>query len=298
MRYRVSHRTGYSYETPVARSFHALHLRPGPAPRQRLINHAILVEPAPASHDEIVDAFGNPTSILSIEEEHHELIVHARSTVEVVEAEPPDLEATTPWERVAESVCTDTGEIDVDVLQFVCPSRHAPVLEVLRGFAARSFPAGRPVLAGAMDLTTRIYREFQFDAAATDVSTPVTRVLELKRGVCQDFAHLTLATLKTLRVPARYVSGYLLTRPPPGMPKLRGVDASHAWVSVWAPETGWVDFDPTNGLIPREEHISVAFGRDYDDISPISGVLLGGSRQKMSVSVDVEPIAEDARKGA
>ena len=158
-------------------------------------------------------------------------------------------------------------------------------------FAKDSFPARRPILAGVMDLTARIFHEFKFDPTATDVSTPIERVLELKRGVCQDFAHLAIAALRSLGLPARYVSGYLLTRPPPGQMKLAGTDASHAWLSVWAPQTGWIDFDPTNGIIPSGEHITVAYGRDYEDISPVSGVLLGGGEQTMTVAVDVESIA-------
>jgi transglutaminase-like putative cysteine protease len=142
-----------------------------------------------------------------------------------------------------------------------------------------------------MHLTRRIFEDFAFDATATDVSTPVARVLEMKRGVCQDFAHLAIAAHRALGIPARYVSGYLMTRPPPGQVKLKGADASHAWLSVWSPEQGWVDFDPTNGIIPGGEHITLAYGRDYEDISPISGVLLGGGDQTMSVAVDVEPVA-------
>ena len=142
-----------------------------------------------------------------------------------------------------------------------------------------------------MTLTRHMFEEFSFDPAATDISTPVQKVLETKRGVCQDFAHLAIAALRSLRLPARYVSGYLLTRPPPGEVKLKGADASHAWISVWAPGSGWVDFDPTNGIIPSGEHITIGWGRDYEDICPIGGVLLGGGDQTMSVSVDVEPTA-------
>jgi len=146
------------------------------------------------------------------------------------------------------------------------------------------------VLEAAIDLTRRIYADFKFDPAATDISTPVSEVFRQRRGVCQDFAHLALATLRAMRVPARYVSGYILTRPPPGQPKLRGADASHAWVSVWSPETGWVDLDPTNGVVVADEHIAIAWGRDYDDISPISGVLLGGGTHTVAVGVDVVPL--------
>lgn len=292
MRYEITHRTTYSYRLPVARSFHVLHLTPRAMPTQSVLHHGLIIEPAPVLNQEITDFFGNAAVLLRIEDEHAELTVNSKGTVDVLEGVPPDLEATCGWEQVEARARTAGGELEIDVLQYVCPSRQTPLSAALRTFALSSFPQGRPVLEGAMDLTRHIYETFKFDPAATDVSTPVARVLEMRRGVCQDFAHLSIAALRSLRIPARYVSGYLLTKPPPGQPKLRGVDASHAWFSVWAPETGWVDFDPTNGIIPCGEHITVAIGRDYDDVSPISGVLLGGGDQTMTVSVDVEPIAQ------
>jgi transglutaminase-like putative cysteine protease len=197
------------------------------------------------------------------------------------------LAATPAWERATSGAKTTDGTLDLGVLQFACESRHTrPVPEILT-YARQSFPAGTPVLAGVWSLTERIHRDFTFDPTATDISTPVARVFAERRGVCQDFAHLALTCLRALGLPARYVSGYLLTQPPPGREKLQGADASHAWISVWAPEAGWVDFDPTNGLIPAEEHITIGYGRDYDDVSPVSGVLLGGDHQAMSVAVDV-----------
>jgi transglutaminase-like putative cysteine protease len=288
MRYRFSHRTSYRYETPVSRSFHVQHLKPAPFPHQAVLNHGVLIDPAPARHDEIVDAFGNYAGLISIEDEHREFTVHSSGTIDVLSPLPPDLVASSPWEAVTGRARDNRGLL-LDVLQFVCPSRHTPISDDIRNFAAASFPTNRPALAGVLDLTLRIYREFAFDPRATDISTPVERVLAMRRGVCQDFAHLMLSALRSLRIPARYMSGYLLTHPAPGKPKLKGVDASHAWVSVWVPETGWVDFDPTNGLIPRGEHITIATGRDYDDVSPISGVLLGGEGQTMAVAVDIEP---------
>ena len=187
-------------------------------------------------------------------------------------------------------------ERDVDVLLFRCASRlTVPTLEIA-DYAARSFAPSRPVLDAAMDLVARIYSDFKFDPHATDVSTPVTQVFSERRGVCQDFAHLALACFRALRIPARYVSGYLHTHPPVGRPKLQGADASHAWVSVWSPEYGWVDFDPTNGILVRDEHVTVAIGRDYDDVSPISGVLRGGGEHSVTVGVDVN-IAAAATAG-
>jgi transglutaminase-like putative cysteine protease len=305
MKFEITHSTTYSYLQPVAQSHHLLHLQPRQTPNQTLIHHSLLIDPAPIRRSEITDYFGNAAVLLRIEDSHLSFGVHARSTVDVTAATVPNLEATTPWERVASlgrepgalvsnSAFPGTADLaqgfDPFVLQFSCPSRQTPVSREIADFASVSFPKGRPILAGAMDLTTRIFREFTFDPTATDVSTPIARVLTLKRGVCQDFAHLALAALRALGIPARYVSGYLLTRPPVGQVKLKGTDASHAWLSVWAPETGWVDFDPTNGIIASAEHITVAYGRDYDDISPISGVLLGGGNQTIAVSVDVEAV--------
>ena len=291
MKFEVSHRTGYRYRAPVAQSHHVIHLKPRETPQQTIIHHSLLIEPAPVSSAETIDVFGNATVLLRIEDEHTEFIVHARSTVGVKVSPPPVLALSPPWEAVAGLAQHHDGSIDIGVRQFVGRSRHVPTTSDIVRFAQGSFVPGRPVLEGAMHLTRRIFTDFTFDSRATDVSTPVARVLETRRGVCQDFAHLAIAVVRSLRIPARYVSGYLMTRPPPGQVKLKGADASHAWLSIWSPDAGWVDFDPTNGIMPKGEHITLAYGRDYEDISPVSGVLLGGGDQTMTVSVDVEPVA-------
>ena len=290
MRFEVSHRTTYSYRLPVAQSYHLVHLKPRAFERQAVVHHSLLIDPAPVIRTGIIDYFGNAATLLRIEDEHSELVVHSRSTIDVAAPAAIDPAATTAWEDVTSRAHLPDGGNDAGVLQFACASRLTPASREVRAFARESFPAHRPVLAGAMHMTRRMFETFKFDPTATDVSTPIMRVLEIRRGVCQDFAHLAIAAHRTLGVPARYVSGYLLTRPPAGQVKLKGADASHAWLSVWAPETGWVDFDPTNGIMPNMEHITVAYGRDYEDISPISGVLLGGGDQRMSVAVDVEPL--------
>lgn len=286
MIFDVSHRSTYAYGKPVLQSEHLVHMTPRPGPRQSVHRHSLLIEPAPSSNITLIDYFGNPTSILAIEDEHDELIIHARSTVEVVATELPMGALSTAWEQVA-ARAKRNGGLDIGVLQFTSTSRHTRVVPEAIDYARPSLAPGRPILEAAMDLTRRIYTDFKFDSTATDISTPVSHVLQERRGVCQDFAHLALTCLRAFGLPARYVSGYLLTYPPPGMERLQGADASHAWISVWAPEAGWVDFDPTNGIIPTNEHITLSWGRDYDDVSPISGVLLGGSRQKMTVAVDV-----------
>jgi len=288
MKYDISHRTTYNYANPVARSHHILHLCPRESERQRVIKHSLLVEPAPLGRSEITDYFGNTAELLRIDEEHHEFVVHARSTVDVTAPGVVALELSSPWDADGRDGATFSGLTDPDVAQFKCHSRQTPITRDVVDFARDLFPAGRPVLEGTMELTRRIFETFAFDPVATDISTPIAHVLANKRGVCQDFAHLSIAVLRSYGVPTRYVSGYLLTMPPPGQLKLKGADASHAWISVWSREFGWVDFDPTNGIIPSRDHITLAIGRDYDDVSPISGVLLGGGKQTMAVAVDVE----------
>jgi transglutaminase-like putative cysteine protease len=247
----------------------------------------MIVVPTPAKRYDGEDAFGNPFSILDIEEPHTELIVEARSTIETMDPPLADFSRTTAWDALDAALSGQRTLSDIDVIQFRVPSRFAaPTLE-MRDYARQSFVPGRPVLVAAQDLTRRIFTDFKFDSSATDVSTPITEVFRNRRGVCQDFAHLSLAMLRSLRVPARYVSGYIQTIPPPGRPRLSGADASHAWISVWSPETGWYDFDPTNGLVAGAGHIPFSHGRDFGDVCPISGVILGGARHTLSVAVDV-----------
>lgn len=287
MIFDVSHRTTYAYGDPVLQSEHLVHMTPRSGPRQTVQRHSLLIEPAPSGNVALADYFGNSSVILSIDDEHTELVIHARTTVEVHPPDPPMPGLSTPWEQVAAKARRENGELDISVLQFVSASRHTKIVREAVDYARPSFLPRRPILDAALDLTQRIYNDFTFDGTATDISTPVSHVLQERRGVCQDFAHLAITCLRGLGLPARYISGYLLTYPPPGVEKLQGADASHAWISVWAPEAGWVDFDPTNGIMPANEHITVAYGRDYDDVSPVSGVLLGGSRQEMAVAVDV-----------
>ncbi|MDZ4790559.1 MAG: transglutaminase family protein [Hyphomicrobiales bacterium] len=290
MIFELSHKTVYRYTAPVAQSHHLIHLAPRPADRQTVSRHTIIVEPAPAARTDFVDAFGNPATILTIEQDHSELLIHSRGQIEVTARPKPDLTATVSWSQLAAELGPGPGPHDLDLLQYACSSRYARPARDAYDYARESFPQGRPVLEGAMDLTSRIYTDFKYDPKATDVATSVSELLRIRRGVCQDFAHLAISGLRSLGLPARYVSGYLLTHPPAGQPRLQGADASHAWISVWAPETGWVDFDPTNNLIPSDEHITIAYGRDYHDVSPIAGVLLGGGEHKMDVAVDVVPV--------
>jgi transglutaminase-like putative cysteine protease len=290
MIYDVSHKTVYRYTTPVVQSQHVVHMSPRMVERQKVKSHTLLVDPAPTLRTERDDYYGNRVVLFDIEQEHEELTVHAKSTIVVVAREPVDLPGSVAWETLAEAPARGSCALALDVVRYACASRHTRPTREIAEYARKSFSPNRAVLLGVWDLVTRIYHDFVFDPTATDISTPVMEVLRKRRGVCQDFSHLALACLRSLRLPARYVSGYILTSPPPGQPRLAGADASHAWISVWAPEAGWVDFDPTNGLMPREEHITIAYGRDYDDVSPISGILLGGSEHSVTVGVDVLPV--------
>jgi transglutaminase-like putative cysteine protease len=291
MIYEVSHRTVYRYSTPVAQSQHVVHMSPRAVEHQRVKGHTLLIAPAPTIRTEREDYLGNRVVLFDIEQEHKELIVHARSTIGVTAPRKVDLGASTPWDTLSRSIADPKSGNDLEVARYACASKHTRSTPEIAAYARQSFPAGRPVLQGAWDLVERIYDEFTFDSTATDLSTPVTEVLQERRGVCQDFSHLALACLRAVHLSARYVSGYILTSPPPGVARLAGADASHAWISVWSPEFGWVDFDPTNGIMPRDGHITIAYGRDYDDISPISGILLGGSEHSVHVGVDVVPVA-------
>lgn len=285
-RYQVSHRTFYSYSAPVIQSNHLLHLEPRPLAYQSMVRHSLIVKPSPAWREVRTDYFGNPITLISLEDEHKELLVHSRSEVEVVDVGQPDFMSSSSWETIAAS----SQMMTADVVEFVCPSRFAAGSKQLYDFALPSFEPRLPVLEGVRRLMERIFTEFNFDNSTTDVATPVAQVLEQKSGVCQDFAHLQIAALRALGLPARYVSGYILTHPREGEKKLEGTDASHAWVQAWSPESGWVDFDPTNNLVNSTEHITTGYGRDFGDVSPISGVLLGGGHHSVGVAVDVKVI--------
>ena len=205
------------------------------------------------------------------------------------------VESPSNWKDYADGNQTKT--MTLQALEFTFASPYVPLASELRAYAAPSFPPGRPVLEGARELTTRIFRDFKYQPGATTLATGVLRAFQMRRGVCQDFAHIQIGCLRSLGLPARYVSGYLLTTPPPGKPRQIGCDASHAWLSLYAPDLGWVDFDPTNNVIPSMQHITVAWGRDYDDICPIRGVFVGGGNHTMTVAVDVQPLGENGQAG-
>jgi transglutaminase-like putative cysteine protease len=291
MRYEVGHRTTYNYGQPVSISHHVLHLMPRACDRQDLLEATVAIQPHPNVRNDARDYFGNPVSFITIQEQHAQLVIDSSFSVDVRAPTDHSPSQTMPWDRVFHHLEQDISAEGLATLQYAFDSPYARASADLAAYARESFPAGRPVLEAVLDLTRRIHRDFRYESGTTSVSTPVEDVFRLRRGVCQDFAHLELSCLRALALPARYVSGYLLTRPPPGKEKLVGSDASHAWVSVWCQEAGWVDLDPTNETIARDEHITLAWGRDYGDISPVNGVIFGGGEHSIEVAVDVIPAA-------
>ena len=290
MLYDIRHKTTFSYEEVVSVSHHLLHLSPRRHPLQTCVEADTLVVPMPAVESVSEDYFGNPVQHLTVQKPHRELIVDAHSRVEVRDAAQfIEIDCSADWETVRDQL----ADVDVlDAYEYVFASPYVAANDDIHDYALQSFLPGRPILAAAKDLTGRIFREFRYRGGVSDVSTPVSEVFEMKQGVCQDFAHLEIACLRSLGLAARYVSGYLLTRPPAGKEKLVGSDASHAWVSVFAGELGWIDFDPTNNVIPGVEHITFAWGRDYGDVSPINGFMVGGGAHQVTVAVDVRPVEE------
>lgn len=287
MRYTISHTTAYDYTDEVSVSHHLARLRPRTMTSQRCLGYEQAIDPTPAARSEHDDYFGNNVAFFAIHTPHERLTVHARSEVDVSPADLPSPGETPPWEIVRDEL---GGVTNVDALaayEFVFASPLIKTSPAFAGYASESFPAHRPLLEGVVDLTRRIHEDFTFDTKATTVATPLNEVFESRRGVCQDFAQLQIACLRSLRLPARYVSGYLETQPPSGQPRLAGTDASHAWLSVYSPATGWIDVDPTNNLVPANRHITLAWGRDFSDVSPIRGVILGGGDHVVTVAVDV-----------
>ena len=282
----VLHHTAYRYASPVSQSWQLAHLRPRETPRQRVLSHRLEVRPRPDWHDERTDAFGNRVAVFAIHAAHGELDVVAESRVELA---PPPREpcADGPWDALA--AARARGALAVELAPFVGPSPLVPRSRRAVHYGARSFRAGAGFLAALDGLAHRIHRDFEFDASATTVTTPLEQVFATRRGVCQDFAQLMIACLRGVGVPARYVSGYIVTRPPPGRPRLVGADASHAWVSAWSPAHGWVDVDPTNDRRIDQDFVTLGWGRDFSDVTPLRGVILGGGAQTLEAGVTVTP---------
>jgi len=292
--YRIEHETRYAHSGGVSMSQHVAYLTPRTLPHQSVRWHELVIEPAPAGHVQRIDYFGNGVDQFTILTPYDDMRVIARSVVKVSGTERSvagDIDV--PWEAVHDELFYERGAPYENAAEFSYPSPYAGTAPELAGFARQSFTPQRPLIAAAVDLMHRIHEEFTFDPGSTTIATPVMRVLADRRGVCQDFAHLQIGCLRSLGLAARYVSGYLLTDPPAGQPRLVGADASHAWLSVWCPRMGWVDLDPTNDVRPSQRHVTLAWGRDYGDVSPLRGVVLGGRDHTLRVGVSVTPATED-----
>ncbi len=290
MIYRVRHSTRYAYRDGVDLGAHVLHLLPRPLPWQRILASSLRANPAASRRRDGLDHFGNHVTWLSVDAPHPDFEVMAESRVDVRLPDPPEPGDTPAWEQVA--VAAQAGGPDAwRAAEFAFESPMAPQAAGVTEYAATSFPPGRPILHGLLELKARIRGEFTFRAGVTTLNTAPFHVLERREGVCQDFTHFMIAGLRGLGLPARYVSGYIRTRPPPGMQRRLGADQSHAWVGCWLGAAfGWVDLDPTNDLVVCDEHVVLAWGRDYGDITPVRGVLLGGGAHTLSVQVDLEPV--------
>ena len=288
MTYRVTHVTTYRYEEPASVCHNELRLTPRSGGRQRTRRSQLRVDPTPSVLAPQVDFFGNHVHFVALHEPHRQLTVTAKSDVDVEASAPP--QASPSWEAVRDRLRADRDSDVLAAYQFAFESPHVQVDPAVAAWTEPSFPAGRPLVDGVLELTRRIHQEFAYDRDATCVATPVSQVLRERRGVCQDFAHLEIACLRALGLAARYVSGYILTTPPESATRLVGADASHAWLSVWLADAGWLDVDPTNDLVPSDQHVTVAWGRDYGDVSPLRGVVLGGGEHTMTVAVDVSPL--------
>jgi len=287
MLYRVVHVTTYAYEEPVSISHNETRVSPRHTAGQSSRRTQLLIEPSPVVLTSDTDYFGNTVHFFSLEESHERLSVTAVSDVDVMGVEPPAAALTPAWETVSDALRRDRSRVGLEAFGFTFESPFVRPEPALREYAAISFRPGRPMLEAAFDLTQRIHREFKYESGVTSIATPLSQVMNERRGVCQDFAHLEIAMLRSLGLPARYVSGYVRTRPAPGRVRLAGADASHAWLSLYCPGFGYVDLDPTNGTIPTDEHVTVAWGRDFGDVSPVKGVILGGGEHSLRVSVDV-----------
>jgi transglutaminase-like putative cysteine protease len=294
MKYRLVHKTEYHYGTTVSQCHNLAHLRPRNLPAQRCLGHRLQIDPLPLELAEHEDFFGNHVSYFSIQQPHRTFTVTAISEVHL---DPGSnqlaLGRDMAWDEVRTRLLQLLTETSRENSQFILDSPHAAANAELADYATSSFPPGRPLLEAVHDLMERVHHEFTYDPGFSTVSTPLAEVLSSRRGVCQDFAHLGIACLRSLGLAARYVSGYIETLPPPGHARQPGADESHAWFSVYLPEVGWHDFDPTNNRIPLDKHITTAWGRDYTDVTPLKGIIFGGNPGlQPQVSVDMEPLPE------
>ena len=298
--YRVTHRTQYVYAAPVTLSHQRLHLTPRAVPYQQVHSHEIVIAPARAHRFESTDAFGNPLLSVTIESPHTELDVTAISRITVLARHWPDAAATPRWESVRESLAYrvqwQPDDAQYEAAQYLFESPHVRLKRDLRAYCEDCFPAGRSVLQAADALMNKIYRDFRFDPSVTTVNTPVMTFFKQGSGVCQDFAHLMISCLRSMGLASRYMSGYLRTPTTVRDDELVGADASHAWVALFVPGSGWVDLDPTNNIRPAQDHVVLGWGRDFSDVTPLRGVINVGGDQALKVSVIVTPESSTTTK--
>ena len=288
----ISHVTHYNYASRVDLAMHLLHLQPLSRADQQLEDFRLDIDPPATRNQASLDYFGNPQHHLTLTTPHHALTVRAESRVRRLAAATPKPSASLAWESVRAAMRYRAGQPWLPAAEFCFPSAFVPLHPAFQAYAQLEFTPGRPLLEAAIGLMARIHHEFTYATASTDLTTPALEAFSRRQGVCQDFAHIMIACLRSLGLPARYVSGYLLTQPPPGQPRLLGVDASHAWLAVWCPQHDWVELDPTNNLIAAQSHAVIACGRDYADVAPLRGVIQGGGSHTLSVAVSVVPEGE------
>ncbi|WP_333583584.1 transglutaminase family protein [Rivihabitans pingtungensis] len=288
----ISHVTHYDYASRVDLAMHLLHLQPLSRADQQLEDFRLDIDPPATRNQASLDYFGNPQHHLTLTTPHHALTVRAESRVRRLAAATPKPSASLAWESVRAAMRYRAGQPWLPAAEFCFPSAFVPLHPAFQAYAQLEFTPGRPLLEAAIGLMARIHHEFTYATASTDLTTPALEAFSRRQGVCQDFAHIMIACLRSLGLPARYVSGYLLTQPPPGQPRLLGVDASHAWLAVWCPQHDWVELDPTNNLIAAQSHAVIACGRDYADVAPLRGVIQGGGSHTLSVAVSVVPEGE------
>lgn len=288
MKYQITHSTHYKYTDAVGTCHNEVRLTPRALPNQLCPSSLIDVTPVPSAILGRRDFFGNTVNYFSIQHPHNELRIIAKSEVERLVTDIPDFSASPAWEDIRDGLRKQTSLEALEARQFVLDSTFATRAQEFATYACHSFPPEKKFLPGVDDLMRRIHSDFKYAPGTTTIATPLSLVMEQKKGVCQDFAHLAIACLRSIGLPARYVSGYLETDSPPGKEKLAGSDASHAWFAVFDPNLGWIDFDPTNNIIPAERHITLAWGRDFSDVTPLKGVIFGSGKHKLSVSVDVQ----------
>ncbi len=291
--YRVIHETCYTYSDTVTSSRQLAHLRPRGTPWQKVRAHVLRIDPEPSEQVDDSDYFGNGITRFAVDTPHDELTVRAESIVEV-HGHAPDAAAGPEWESALATPGVWSPAETLEVVEFSLASPMIPLLAETANYARESFPPGRGLVAAVLDLTHRIHADFTYDPKATTVTTQVREVLALRRGVCQDFAHLMISCLRSLGLAARYVSGYILNRAPPGKKKLLGADASHAWVQVYCPGLDWIAFDPTNGKVADLEFVTLGWGREFSDVTPLRGVVLGSAAQELAVAVTVQKVARNA----